>query len=370
MGCSQSSSAAVSAAEMHENKQSQMIDEELKRARREQAAVTKALLLGAGESGKSTIVKQMRLIYAKPYSEEERLAYREIVFANTVQSAQAVLAGYPLVSLPLPPSLAPIAALLNSVEADSVSDPSLGGGMRPQIAEALRAFWAEETTKKVVEMSARFQLNDSASYFFDSLPRLSSSSYIPTTADVLRTRVVSTGIVEETFEIKALGRKLLVVDVGGQRSERKKWIHCFENVQVMLFVVAISEYPQKLYEDNTVNRLDEAAQLWESIAGSRWFRSTTMVLFLNKLDLFTQKITSGHYPLASYMPDYTGPPSDVEASKRFMKAKFTELSSKSNPGRALYSHFTQATDTESTKVVLSAVMNSVLTARLDNVGLL
>lgn len=38
-------------------------------------------------------------------------------------------------------------------------------------------------------------------------------------------------------------------DVGGQRSERKKWIHCFENVTALLFVVAISGYDQCLVED-------------------------------------------------------------------------------------------------------------------------
>jgi hypothetical protein len=38
-------------------------------------------------------------------------------------------------------------------------------------------------------------------------------------------------------------------DVGGQRSERKKWIHCFENVNCLLFLVAISGYDQCLVED-------------------------------------------------------------------------------------------------------------------------
>ncbi len=44
-------------------------------------------------------------------------------------------------------------------------------------------------------------------------------------------------------------------DVGGQRSERKKWIHCFDNVTSVLFVVAMSEYDQVLVEDRCVNRL-------------------------------------------------------------------------------------------------------------------
>lgn len=42
-----------------------------------------------------------------------------------------------------------------------------------------------------------------------------------------------------------------MVDVGGQRSERKKWIHCFENVTSIVFLVALSEYDQILFESET-----------------------------------------------------------------------------------------------------------------------
>lgn len=44
-------------------------------------------------------------------------------------------------------------------------------------------------------------------------------------------------------------------DVGGQRSERKKWIHCFEDVTAIIFCVAMSEYDQVLHEDETTVNL-------------------------------------------------------------------------------------------------------------------
>ena len=71
-----------------------------------------------------------------------------------------------------------------------------------------------------------YQLNDSASYYLNALDRISTPDYIPTVQDVLRTRVKTTGIVETRFLFKTLSFKM--IDVGGQRSERKKWIHCFE----------------------------------------------------------------------------------------------------------------------------------------------
>ena len=45
--------------------------------------------------------------------------------------------------------------------------------------------------------------------------------------------------------------------MGGQRSERKKWIHCFEDVTAIIFCVAMSEYDQVLHEDETTVREDE-----------------------------------------------------------------------------------------------------------------
>ena len=43
-------------------------------------------------------------------------------------------------------------------------------------------------------------------------------------------------------------------DVGGQRSERKKWIHCFEGVTAIVFCVALSAYDLMLAEDEEMVR--------------------------------------------------------------------------------------------------------------------
>jgi hypothetical protein len=85
--------------------------------------------------------------------------------------------------------------------------------------------------------------------FLDDLDRLGKKDYMPTEQDILRTRVKTTGIVEVHFSFKCLNFKLF--DVGGQRSERKKWIHCFEDVTAIIFCVAMSEYDQVLHEDET-----------------------------------------------------------------------------------------------------------------------
>jgi len=93
-------------------------------------------------------------------------------------------------------------------------------------------------------------------------------------------------------------------DVGGQRSERKKWIHCFENVTAIIFLVAISAYDQVLVEDETVNRMQEALTLFDSICNSKWFVKTSIILFLNKIDIFKEKLLTS--PLNQFFPDFDG----------------------------------------------------------------
>ncbi|KAH8625217.1 hypothetical protein IG631_20682 [Alternaria alternata] len=142
-------------------------------------------------------------------------------------------------------------------------------------------------------------------------------------------------------------------DVGGQRSERKKWIHCFENVTTILFLVAISEYDQLLFEDETVNRMQEALTLFDSICNSRWFVKTSIILFLNKIDRFKEKLPVS--PMKNYFPDYEGGP-DYAAACDYILNRFVSLNQ--HETKQIYTHFTCATDTMQIRFVMAAVNDS------------
>jgi guanine nucleotide-binding protein G(o) subunit alpha len=111
-----------------------------------------------------------------------------------------------------------------------------------ELLDAMKKLWNDHGVQQCFTRSNEYQLNDSAKYFLDKLDDIGSPSYLPTIQDILRTRVKTTGIVEINFTFKDLNFR--VFDVGGQRSERKKWIHCFEDVTAIIFIVALSEYDQ------------------------------------------------------------------------------------------------------------------------------
>lgn len=81
-----------------------------------------------------------------------------------------------------------------------------------------------------------------------------------------------------------------LVDVGGQRSERRKWLHCFEGVSFAIYLAALDEYDMTLEEDSKTNRLEESLRLFSQVTGSQFFEGTTWILFLNKFDLFQEKL--------------------------------------------------------------------------------
>lgn len=106
-------------------------------------------------------------------------------------------------------------------------------------------------SKSAVELPKLNVLLTQQSYYAN-IDRLFSKDYLPSDQDVLRSRLRTTGITETLFELGQLNYHMF--DVGGQRSERKKWVHCFEGVHCLMFVAALSGYDQCLVEDKTAVR--------------------------------------------------------------------------------------------------------------------
>ncbi|KAG6005614.1 G-Protein alpha subunit [Claviceps maximensis] len=331
------------------------IDRGIRQDEKRMAKEVKLLLLGAGESGKSTILKQMRLIYSQGFNKNERLEWKPVVFSNIIQSFRTIFEAMTELhySFDTPDNEKHMAHILVDLEISQEER------LPQDYLEAIKMLWQDSGVKKAIAKGNEYALHDNLAYFIDDMDRIWADEYVPNNQDLLRSRLRTTGITENIFDLGQLTYRMF--DVGGQRSERKKWIHCFENVHCLLFLVAISGYDQCLVEDKDGNQMNEALMLWESIANSHWFSKSAMILFLNKMDLFREKLPKS--PISKYgFTDYHGPEDDYKAASKYFLDKFRALSR--NPEKEIYGHFTNATDTNLLKITMGSVQDMIIQRNL------
>ena len=115
----------------------------------------------------------------------------------------------------------------------------------------IQSIWSDESIQFCYTKRNLFYLNDSTEFFMHNLKRICSMEYVPDIDDLLRVRQPTTSILEYKFKLS--GTYFLFVDVGGQRSERRKWINCFENVTSLLFVASLSDYDLTMSKDELRN---------------------------------------------------------------------------------------------------------------------
>lgn len=349
----------VNGEDKAEAAKSREIDRELQKARALSENTVKLLLLGSGESGKSTLVKQMKIIHGDGYTTEELKAFKPTICDNLVHSMRAVLEAMGTLKINLGDSA-------NRVHAKSILsyvEPENDGSISKALTDAITCLWRDSGVQECYRRSNEYQLNDSAAYYFDAISRISAADFIPNQQDVLRARVRTTGILETSFKYKDLTYRMF--DVGGQRSERRKWIACFDDATAVIFVASLSGYDLKLLEDGITNNVQESLTLFDAICNNKFFIDTAMILFLNKTDLFATKIAK--IPIRNYFSDYDGADGDAAAAKKFILSKFKRLNK--NPSKPIYEHFTCATDTGNIRHVFDAVSDIIVMKHLRDAGL-
>jgi len=363
MGCGGSKAAAVDERDNGADAASKELDRQMAEQQKEEAQVTKLLVLGTGESGKSTIFKQMKILYAVP---DPPSKYIPVCRANLIGNAHMVHGGMEILGIEFATPVGKAASdAIKSVAADGNAECTA------EMVQHFADMYADKGVDEAIERAAEYQLNDSTRYFFERAADILSAAYQPTEQDSLRARVRTTGIVQQHFEIKE--RKYTMFDVGGQRNERRKWIHCFDNVTACIFVTAISEFDQKLYEDASTNRMDEAVTLYDQICNHPSFGRTSMILFLNKRDLFAAKLAkvksmdkwtqhSKHFS-AEKKSQLARLGSDYDKCIQATKEVFIDLN-KDAANRQVYCHATCATDTSNISFVMSAVFDVILKENL------
>ncbi|KAK7461375.1 hypothetical protein VKT23_008552 [Stygiomarasmius scandens] len=323
MGACLSSGGGIEVTE-HDKALHRQAEKELREAKAKMASQVKVLLLGSGDSGKSTILKQMRLIHKVPFSTQEKESFRQLVWDNITKGFKNLLDAMEEMELKVSEYNIEHVDLI-----ENARDVHDGEPFPMSYFDPLKSLWNDPNIQKAWERGNEAALPENLFYFFSSLDRLFESTYTPSDQDIIHARARTIGITETTFNLRE--HEMLMVDVGGQKSERRKWIHCFQDVTSILFLVSLSGYDQCLVEDRDANQMQDAMTIWDSICHSQWFKQTSI--------------------------DYDGPPNDVKAGRDYFKKRFGKLAQKAErvKEREIYIHITTATDTAMLRVVMAAV---------------
>ncbi|XP_037106520.1 guanine nucleotide-binding protein subunit alpha-11-like [Syngnathus acus] len=339
------------------------IKKQLKRQKRQERREVKVLLLGTGESGKTTFIRQMRIIHGRGFSEEERKGFAECIFQNIFTAIKAMTGAMTMLKIPY-------SNAENEFYASKIKNvnPVQITKMDRDYVDAIRRLWADSGMRVCYSRRCEYQLLDSTEYYMSQLDRIAEPDYVPTEQDVLRVRFPTTGIHDYAFTINKI--TLRIVDVGGQKSERRKWIHCFENVTSLIFLASLSEYDQVLEESDTTNRMEESLALFYTTIHSPWFHTTSIILFLNKTDLLADKILTSD--LKKYFPGFAGKTQDAEEAKKYIQKLYQQQTRNPNSrgeGKNFYLHYTCATDTDNIRKVFSDIKDTVLLKSLREFGI-
>lgn len=306
-------------------------------------------------------MKQMKIIHGSGFSERDRLYFIPFIHRNILSSAKSLADAMQRLHIPFSKKQ----NLCHALFISSFEDPSKIDFLSPDCVVAIQSLWEDPGVRTCYSRRREFQLQDSTQYYLDNLDRIVTHDFVPTDQDILRVRIPTTGINEYFFDLDSVTFR--IVDVGGQRAERRKWIHCFDSVTSIIFLASLSEYDQVLLENQKESRMEESLALFCTIISFHGFKRASFILFLNKKDILEQKVLTSHF--SQYYPEYDGPVRDHYMVRDFilklyMRRTINSLTTTDGVDkgvdRGVYSHFTTATDTDNIRFVFAAVKDTIL----------
>lgn len=283
--------------------------------------VVKVLILGTSESGKSTLLKAIRFHTAAEYNREEHISFAKKTRANIIRGILIILEATECLNIPLQHRGSDCYAQILR-QAAQVNDE-----YPEEVAEAVTHLWADAGVQEAFRRRCGYQLLENLPYFASRVQQVIEPGYTPSREDVLRLWTHTEGVWETTLDLDDAIVK--VFDMGGNRSQRRKWIHTFKDVDSIVFTVDASAYCRRLFEDESMNRRQEQLRLWDSIANSRWFIKTNFILVFTKVDTLLETIESS--PISEYFLEFEEPAESgdkaqvVDSYLAFLKERFLSL---------------------------------------------
>eukprot|EP01126_Amoeba_proteus_P062501 TRINITY_DN850_c0_g1_i2.p1 TRINITY_DN850_c0_g1~~TRINITY_DN850_c0_g1_i2.p1 ORF type:complete len:250 (-),score=32.46 TRINITY_DN850_c0_g1_i2:48-797(-) len=239
-----------------------------------------------------------------------------------------------------------------------------------KMVEMIPSFWGSPQIQEIV-LKRGDSLHipggiDGLGYHVSRLKEYLSTSFVPTDEDIIRVRIKTTGIIETTFVYE--GMSFMVCDVGGQRSERRKWIQCFSKVDAIIFLVSTNEYDTNIEEATSYNSMIDSLQQFKIISELQIFTHIPFIVFFNKYDLFQDKIS--RFPLHVVFRDYKAFTDGIQGTEVEKGVAYFERNFRQNfGGTKFYSHTTCALDKDSCRKVFESIQDVIIKGALYSSGL-
>jgi len=361
----------IASLEQISNKQisERMAEEEL-----EQKSTLDILLLGAGGSGKTTVFKQMQKLF-HGFIDEKEMEFalddiRENIMVDMIDLCKYNMdKGHTtkIESCELREICSRIASLNSIDQPNSLLTKSL--------SKEIYLLWSSPSIKETWELRKKSHIMDNTPYFLNKVQDIANDGYIVTFDDYVRLRDQTTGIIHKKFLVKTEhgNYKFNVTDVGGQRSERRKWIKLFDNVNVVVYIMNLAGYDQVLYEDNNKNCLNETLQLFKKTCQYKSFKNTDWVVFFNKIDIFENKIKE--IPFTVFNQEFDeNDANNSEKVQQYIRQEFTNRfyndSDENIKKGQIYFHTTCATDAIQVGEIIKKVQIDIISSAMKKMGYL
>ena len=283
------------------------------------------LLCGAGESGKTTYTRQLRIKYLGGFKEEELIGFVNTIRGNLIETMQLLLVWLEHNHLQVDSSLETAASEIADIdpfETDFTND----------VSDLLKSLWEDFHIQEAFKHRDTTAIPDHMDYFYSKIDEIAEDDYVPTVEDVLRARIRTIGIDSVTLDTN--GALIRIYDVGGQKNERSKWDRVLNEVAGVIFCVSFADFDKPMFEEKGTLRIFDSLNIFDQITHKQRFEKAPFFLLCNKYDLFSEKVKNTDSFIRVF-PEFVGNPHDPNQCSKYLIEKFIEKSLPSSPDRPI-----------------------------------
>jgi len=324
----------------------------------------KVAILGTAASGKTTFFRQMHILWGSGFDSNENDNYIRILRSNFVSGMKELIQSCEELENNISKEYEDHVTLLKEYNYNE-------GAIPGDVMNGVKQLWEDQAIMNTWEKKDSLPnitiIN--FDYIVKQIDRLCEEGAVATNDDIVRCRQRTTGLGEIIFPYNK--HYFHIFDVGGQKTERRKWdvLSTTQKPTAVLFFTSLIDFDIPLLTENSdETRMDESIEVWMELLDKEELQTSTIILLLNKCDLFEDKIKKVN--MKDTFQDFDGD-NDYDKGCEYIKKKFMTKAqeNKKHDVENIHTHITCAIDTEIIKNVFEAVAGEIFKQRLAMNGL-